>query len=341
MKRQLVIIQHLYVHIPPFKEEPVVNDYFKNLTNELSMINQQYELKLKTLYLGSEITTNLTLVDLERLLQLFLPFTNDITEYSFECHFANINNAKMVLLKQFNVNRLVWKVITFQEQWTNKVCSNFNVQAKIALIADAIKTGFTNFSIDLKYHLPKQTITDITNDLLICQKLAAPHISYDSNNKTLNLAVKKVINNFLTIHNYDNYEYYSYCLAPQFQSQQTIAYCLLKNYYGLGPNATSYLKTDHKTWIIKNSNNIKAWIPKMFLCSATEVLQTQLMQGLLLRKGLSLSKVNQQELTYWQPLINKLIAKNQLMMKNQQLFCTNDGWTLLNEVLIAIITNNK
>ncbi|WP_308150088.1 hypothetical protein [Spiroplasma sp. AdecLV25b] len=41
-----------------------------------------------------------------------------------------------------------------------------------------------------------------------------------------------------------------------------------------------------------------------------------------------------------QQLITRLLDNGQIIINNQQLFCTNTGWGLLNELIIDIINNS-
>lgn len=322
------IIEHLYIEIPNFKNEVITNyDYFiKSVNKELLLITNNYQLKLKTIYLANKSKTILPIIFLEQLLILLHPFTVTIEQYNFECTINNTNITTLQLLTKFTINRLVWKIISFQNQLNNK----YNNEKSIKMINAGINLKFTNFSIDLKYNLPQQTIININSDLQICIQLKAPHISYDSYNQNQNLKIKKNINNFLKNKNYHNYEYYSYTNNANNQSKYIIGYCLLENYYGIGRNAVSYIKTETKTIIINNHKQ------KISVLSTNEILMQKLIQGLFLKKGIPINNND----NFWQrPFISKLIKNKQIKIINNHLSYTNESWLLLNDLIIDIITN--
>ncbi|WP_425381682.1 hypothetical protein [Spiroplasma endosymbiont of Polydrusus pterygomalis] len=321
-------IEHLYIEIPNFKNKVITSYHYfiENINKQLILLTNNYQLKLKTIYFANKSKAVLPIIFLEQLLILLNPFSLTIEQYNFECTINNTNVITLQLLSKFKINRLVWKIISFQ----NQLSSNYHCQQSINLINGAINLKFTNFSIDLKYNLPHQTIIDVNNDLQICIQLKTPHISYDSYNKNQNLNIKKNINNFLKKKKYDNYEYYSYTNNPNNQSKYIIGYCLLENYYGIGRNAVSYIKTQKQTLIINNSKQ------KINVLSANETLMYKLGQGLLLKKGIP---INNNDHFCQQPFINKLIKNKQIKITNNHLSCTNKSWLLLNDLIIDIITN--
>lgn len=327
-------IEHLYVEIPNFKNQLNTNYscFIENVNKQLKFVTNKYQLNLKTIYVANKNSNLLPLYFLEQLLMLLQPLTTTIEEYNFECTIKNTNITTLQLFSKFQINRLIWKIISFQ----NKLNNNYHQQQSIKIINDGINLNFTNFSIDLNYNIPHQTLTDITNDLQICMQLQAPHISYDSYNQKQNLKVKQSINNFLHHKKYNNYEYYSYSNTPDNQSKYIISYCLLENYYGIGPNAVSYIKTQNEIIIIVNNNHINNPRRKISALSANENLMQTLVQGLLLKKGIPITKNNN---IAQHPFISNLIKNKQIKLKNNHLSCTNSSWLLLNDLIIDIITN--
>lgn len=327
------IIEHLYIAIPNFKKQATTNysRFIVNVNKQLQLITNCYQLHLKTIYLANNSKTVLAINFLEQLLRLLKPLTVTVKEYNFECTINNTDVTTLQLFSKFQINRLIWKIISFQDKLSNK----YNYQQSIKLITNAINLKFTNFSIDLKYNLPHQTVIDINNDLQVCMQLLAPHISYDSYNDNQNLNAKKYITNFLKKNNYHNYQYFSYTNHQKQQSQYIIAYCLLENYYGIGPDAVSYLKTENEVMVITNDKHFKNEQNIRFL-STNEALVEKLVQGLLLKKGIIISKNDN---ILQQPFIKQLVNNKQIKIKNNHLSCTNNSWVLLNDLIIDIITN--
>lgn len=325
-------IQHLYLYIPDLEHDDFAftQHFLTKISQEINDITKQYGWALKTIYLANSGKA-ISLLFLQKLLVLLIPIAKNIIQYSFEVNVNTINDDILSLLQSVEVNRLVWKVITFQQAVTNQV--------SLTIIKNSVKMGFTNFSLDLNYNIPKQTKKQLLCDLQQCIDLQAPHISFDNADNHANKQFKKIINNFLALHNYYNYEYYSYVKDSNNYSQSTIGYCLLHNYYGLGPNAVSYVTTNNGAQLITNSDDILYQKTIIFLDDKQHFIN-QLVQGLLLRSGIKVTINFKKNMIKNQQLITKLLDNGQIIIKNQQLFCTNVGWGLLNELIIDIITSN-
>lgn len=339
---------HLYIAIPVFTATDVNINYpitFDNsvLVNFLLTINttliqaiKRDNFNIKTIYISNN-NYDLPLLFWQQLFIDLKPIMSNVQECSLECNFYD-SMVTLQLLKQLGVNRLVWKVITFQDDLLLSTTS-FNYQQKMMLIKKAIALGFSNFSLDLKYNLTTQTVNQITNDLQICCQLKAPHLSYDSDNDEINIIFKNHINLFLQQHAYQHYEYYSYVRNYHYQSLYIRAYCLLENYYGLGPNAVSYLGSNNKAILTTNSNKWPYRPLSITYLNQAQVFTKQLIQGLLLKQGIPITIINQHQIKN-SIIVTKLIKNKQLIIKNKHLFCTNNSWILLNDLIVAIINHN-
>lgn len=324
-------IQHLYLYIPDLEQNNVQceQQFLIKISQELNYINKQHGYLLKTIYLVNGAKA-ITFLFLQKILMLLANISKNIIEYSFETSVNAINNDILKLLKIFSINRLVWKVKKFQQELTNDL--------PITIISNSIKIGFINFSLDLNYNIENQTQEQLLCDLQRCIFLQAPHISFDNSDDYVNIQFKKIINDFLKLHNYDNYEYYSYAKNRNNYSQYTVGYCLLENYYGLGPNAVSYVNINNGAQLVTNSDDILYQKTITYLDS-NQCFVNKLLQGLLLRSGITITKRFKKDMNNNRQLMTKLLDNGQIMINNHQLFCTNIGWTLLNDIIIDIITN--
>lgn len=324
-------IQHLYLYIPDFDQSNIQceQQFLIKISQELNYINKQHGYLLKTIYLVNGAKA-ITFLFLQKILMLLANISKNIIEYSFETSVNAINNDILKLLQIFSINRLVWKVKTFQQELTNDL--------PITIISNSIKMGFINFSLDLNYNIVNQTQEQLLCDLQQCVFLQVPHISFDNSDDYVNRQFKTIINDFLKFHNYHNYEYYSYAKNRNNYSQYTVGYCLLENYYGLGPNAVSYVTINNGAQLFTNSDDILYQKTITYLDS-NQCFVNKLLQGLLLRSGITLTKRFKKDMSNNRQLMTKLLDNGQIMINNHQLFCTNIGWTLLNDIIIDIITN--
>lgn len=324
-------IQHLYLYIPDLEQNNIQceQQFLNKISQELNYINKQHGYLLKTIYLVNG-TKAITFLFLQKILMLLANISKNIIEYSFETSVNAINNDILKLLQKFSINRLVWKVKTFQQELTNDL--------PITIISNSIEMGFINFSLDLNYNIANQTQEQLLCDLQQCIFLQAPHISFDNSDDYVNQQFKKIINDFLKLHNYDNYEYYSYAKNKNNYSQYTVGFCFLENYYGLGPNAVSYVTINNGAQLVTNSGDTLYQKTITYLDS-NQCFVNKLIQGLLLRSGIILTKRFKKDMSNNRQLMTKLLDNRQIMINNHQLFCTNIGWALLNDIIIDIITN--
>lgn len=313
--------------------------FSSNLEKEILDLQNNYQLKIKTVYVATNdlffLNDNQLIICLNLLKKII---DENLIEYSFEIGYDTLKESQLLILKQFKINRLVWKVRTFNNNLLLNINEKFNNEKLIFLIKSSFNFGFKNFSIDLEDNIKNQTKKDIINDLKIVIDLKAPHISYQSNNDFYNYENKEIISKFLKKYKYQNYEFFSFSKNKENFSQQTLGYLNLNNWYGLGPNASSFIKEEVNKFIISNSNDIP-WKKEISSLDEEAYHQLKIIQGLTLRNGFLLTKDYLKAVKNYELLINELINKRFLQLKNNHLKTTKKGWALLNKILIDIINN--
>lgn len=330
-------LQHLFINLKYDSKNDDFADFYLALAKEITILKANYQLAIKTIYIATDDFLLLNNQQLNLVLKLIEPLvTAELIEYSFEIGYQTLKKEQLVFLKAFNVNRLVWKVRTFKNILLESLNKDFNAQAMVKLIKDSQKLSYENFSIDLEDNIAEQSETDIINDLTIALSFNAPHISYQSHTDQHNSQNRAIIKQYLAQHNYDNYEFFSFANKKANYSQQTLAYLTLKNWYGLGPNATSFLSLNKQNIVITNSNTIP-WNSETTSLTTEEYYHLLITQSLMLRTGINLTEehfLTKQK--FWPQIIN-LINKGYLQIENDYLKATNQGWVLLNQILVDII----
>lgn len=328
-------IEHLFVNLTYKNQE--FDNFYSALVKEIEIVKTNYQFNIKTIYIATKDFLFLSEQELLLFLNLMSQFiSNSLIEYSFEIGYQTLKQEHLLILKQFKINRLVWRVRTFNSSLLLNLNRKFNSNNILNMIKDSIVLDYDNFSIDLEDNIPKQTSKDIINDLKMALTLTTPHISYQSHNDYYNHQNKKIISQFLSQNNYHNYEFFSFALAKKYYAQQTLAYLNLKNWYGLGPNATSFLQINDKKFTISNNRKIP-WNSKKTILNNFSYYQLLITQSLMLQKGIFLDKALAAKINPIFPNIEKLISKGYLQIENSYLKATNQGWLLLNDVLIDII----
>lgn len=329
-------IKHLFINLTLDQELNFIN-YFSHFKKEFLKLTNDYHLAIKTIYIATNDSIFLTNEQLTEFLTLVNSIIdNHLIEYSFEIGYQTLKNEQLELLKSFKINRLVWKIRTFNNNLLKGINEKFDAKEILALINTSLEFNFNNFSCDFEDNINSQTEKDIINDLSLALSLNAPHISYQSHNNFHNLATKKLTNDFLSNYHYDNYEFFSFAINKKYYSQQTLAYLQLKNWYGLGPNAGSYFILKDEIMTITNSNGIK-WKKTREALNKNEYYQLLIIQGLMIKTGLVLENDKLLAYNHFSKIIDKLIKDNKLIIKNNILQTTNQGWNLLNDILLAII----
>ena len=343
---KLYTVSHLYVNVifnlhDKNAPKAFFDEYLKSLKKDIINFKNKYHSALKTIYIGGKSLKFLTNSNLKSLLELLQTCgLENIIEYSFEYQYGMFNEETLEILKQHHVNRLVWRVKTFDQKLLEILNEGVNITKITTLITNSIKFGFNNFWIDLNFQIPGQTLDHIYYDLASCLKLQAPHISYESYFDFQEQKIKKIVCDFLVGNGYQQYECFSYAKDEKSYSQQTLAYLRLENWHGIGPEAYGFLKSENQYIITKNSNNFLAWEPFVNKISKEDYYQLILTQGLMLRSGLFINKDSLAAIKHYRLLIDKLIGEKQIIVQNNYLRATNDGWLLLNEVLTTIINGN-
>lgn len=331
-------IEHLFINFSFQNKSNNFSVFYSTLAKEINDLSKKYQFDISTIYIATDDFLNLTDHQLISFLNLIKIFVGKKTiEYSFEIGYFTLNKKQLEILKQYKINRLVWKVRTFN----NKLLHNLNQYFDSKHITEMIKASITcfefkNFSIDLEDNIDMQQKADIINDLNFALKLNASHISYQSNNDVHNQKNKKMISQVLKQHNYQNYEFFSFAISKEFYSIQTLAYLNLKNWYGFGPNASSFLAIKDKKITINNSSKIP-WVTEIIELEQEMYYQLLIIQGLMLKQGILLHQDYLLAFNHYYLSISKLIASKHLQLKNNHLKATAKGWNLLNQVLLDII----
>lgn len=333
-------IEHLFINLTMADKNQEFSDFYLALQNEINTLKENHQLQIKTIYLATADFLLLTNQELTAILTLLEQFNrNHLVEYTFEIGYQVLGADQLTLLQQFQVDRLVWKVHTFKQSLLAKVNPNFSSSQLVDLIKIAKKIGFQNFSVDLEHNLIGQTPSDLLDDLKFALNLEAPHISYQSATEEHSQEHKSIITTFLAAKGYQNYEWFSFAVSEKYFSQQTLAYLTLRSWYGLGPAATSFFKADDHH-IVVTSNASIPWTKETVALATADYYQLLLTQGLLKQKGFLLHDSELRRQKFW-PQVQSLIEQGNLQVKNNYLSATNQGWDLLNQILLDIIESTE
>lgn len=267
----------LYIHIPFCKSKCIYCDfysggnpqwqkYIKAVVLELSLrINELKDDSLSSIYIGggtpSLIPEEDYLIFLDGIYSCLesngISIT-PVTEITLEVNPEDVTKNKIEAWKSKGVNRISMGVQSLNDGELKIIKRRHNAQKALRSL-EQIKKAFDNFSVDLMYGLPGQTLSSLEASLKSLLQFHPPHISIYSltfeegtpltilrDRKEISEAgedefidYNNIIQKQLADNGYERYEISNYSL-PGFRSRHNSGYWTGKPYLGLGPSASSF-----------------------------------------------------------------------------------------------------
>lgn len=183
-------MESLYIHIPfcnrictycdfnkvLIKNQPV-DGYIDALIKELSQIEER---SFKTIFVGGGTPTALTVIQLERLLNFINQQFIVTEEFTFEANPDELTEEKLNVLNAHGVNRISLGIQTFNNKLLKVLGRTHQYEDIYNSINHLNKIGLTNYSIDLMYNLPGETMEDIKDSLSHVETISPKHVSWYS-----------------------------------------------------------------------------------------------------------------------------------------------------------------
>jgi oxygen-independent coproporphyrinogen-3 oxidase len=181
--------QAAYVHVPfcahhcgycdfavAVGQDDRIDAYLDALEIELSGLTSPHP--VRTLFFGGGTPTYLPHRPLERLLgmtQRWLPLLPD-HEFSVEANPSGLDLEKIEMLRACGVNRLSLGVQSFQPR-TLEILERDHRPADVPRVLDLIRPRIANYSCDLIFGVPEQTLEQWRDDLEQALALAPMHVA--------------------------------------------------------------------------------------------------------------------------------------------------------------------
>jgi len=287
------------------------------LIKEAEMRRHETTEKIQTIYWGGGTPSLLSTDNLHKILETlyqYYPIDENI-EMTLEANPDDITKEKASEWKSIGINRFSIGIQSFDDQnlaWMNRAHNASQSQTCINIIRDA---GFENFSIDLIYGTPGQTLAAWEKEIDIALDKKIPHLSCyaltieegtalqhlieqgkreavntDEQSDRFNLLVEKI-----TDAGYHHYEISNMAL-PGFESQHNSAYWEGSPYLGFGPSAHSF-NGKKRSWNIAHNIDYIRSIKEGNIPSTAEelteldLLNEYIMTSLRSSKGLNKSRI--------------------------------------------------
>ncbi|MBY0385846.1 radical SAM family heme chaperone HemW [bacterium] len=266
----------LYVHIPyclqrcrycdfaTYVYDQILSPekYVELLISELKAKSPLFSRQtLRSIYFGggtpSLLDSSLILTLLDHIAKTGLQISRE-TEITLEINPATLNKEKISHLVSGGVNRFSVGAQTFNDSLlidAGRKHSSLDTRQTLDLLCDLN----VNYSFDLLFALPKQTLSDLEKDLRVIESYSPPHLSaycltvpeghpmsFQRPHDDQQIEMFKMIESSLKQQNILRYEISNFAKMGA-ESKHNLLYWCDDDYVGLGLSAHSYLK-NASTW---------------------------------------------------------------------------------------------
>lgn len=354
-------MKSVYIHIPfcnticsycdfPkfYYNKTWVNNYLKDLKEEINL-NYKGEV-INTIYIGGGTPSALRINELKELLDIIKIFkVNKNIEYTIEVNIESIDEDKLKLMNEYQVNRISIGIETVNERLLKLINRHHNEEMVINKYK-LIKKYFSNISVDLMYALPTETVDELEYDLDFILALKPNHIStyslilepntklyidnYKNVDQDLDYQMYELIKTKLK--DYNHYEVSNFGLS----SFHNLVYWNNLEYYGFGLGASGYINGYRYTNTRSYNNYINGkYIKDNYLVSLEEDMSNFMILGLRKLEGVSKRDFFKR---YHKSIkevydINLLLKDNKLIETDTHLYINPSFIYTSNEILINFI----
>ncbi len=358
----------VYIHIPfclskcnycSFNSYPLasftssdIDKYFKALLSEIEKNRELLNKRdITSIYFGGGTPS---ILEADRYRELLSCFNiENVQEITLEINPGTINKKKLEEYSDIGINRVSLGIQTLNSKLLNFLGRIHSKEDAILALKEA-KEVFDNFSADIIFAIPSQSIKDIKIDLSTIVDIGAKHIScysltVDEGSKFFKQGIKEesedkftkgynFIKNFLQDSGYQHYEISNFAL-PSFESKHNLNYWNGSEYLGIGAGAVSF----YQNMRIENINDpilySKGDYPsKIEHLTKNQQINEYIFLNLRKSEGLHLKDFKEKyNFDLYQRFRNKIeqLRKNNLIkVENQRLFLTSKGMNVSNSIFI-------
>jgi oxygen-independent coproporphyrinogen-3 oxidase len=355
----------LYIHIPFCRKAcnycnfhfstslKQINEMVSSIAKEMEIRAKEIDEEINTIYFGGGTPSLLHISLLETLMNSARKHynINDQAEITLEANPDDIDLEKAEAWKALGINRFSIGIQSFADEnlkWMNRA---HNAKQSITAIDIIKQTGFTNYSIDLIYGTPGQSMEGWAKDLRTAFELGVPHLSCYALTVEEKTALNSLIqrgellgvnqdeqaDRFETLMQlsanagYHHYEISNFALSG-YESKHNSAYWEGVVYLGFGPSAHSFDGNKRK-WNISNNNAyIKSLTNHMLphkeeTLSKKDVLNEYIMTALRQSKGIEKKILLQKG---GQTCLNEITNLIKPYLNTQKVVEDETGWRLTN-----------
>lgn len=360
------MVNCVYIHIPfcekkckycafcSFELLSAKDEYIKALLKEINHFYKKE--KLSTLYFGGGTPSLLDSEDIKKILECFNLKSN--CEITLELNPNLITLNKLKELKSMGINRFSAGVQSFDDEILKELGRLHSKKEIIKTFDYFNKAQIDNYSIDLMYGLPNQTLNKWIETLEYALNFDIKHISLyglsiekgtyfnkfppknlpdlDIQAKMYEKAIEILSKKFI------HYEFSNFAKNEKYYSKHNLSYWKRKNYYGFGLSASGFIENKRYT----NTYNLKKYIEnplekKFEILSTQQEIEEEIFLNLRTIQGLDLKKVERKYninlREKYKKEFDKFIKEGFLSEKDNTIRFSKKGILLSNEVLCEFI----
>lgn len=261
----------IYVHIPyciqrctycdfaTYEQSKILppDQYVELLFKEIRQKHKYYPPQsLDTIYFGGGTPSLIPaplIVSIIKELGRFGFTTRPDTEITIEINPATINEEKLKIYLDNGINRFSVGAQTFDDRLLKMVHREHSAKQTLETL-DLLRAHNLNFSFDILFALPSQTVDGLKNDVRIAMEQGAKHISPycltvpDGHPLSKGRPLEEdqvnmfdILASELTANGYKQYEISNFAM-PGFESRHNMLYWVDEPYWSLGLSSHSYSK---------------------------------------------------------------------------------------------------
>lgn len=358
--------ESLYVHIPfcdhicaycAFNRflynRRLSDDFMKRLLAQIDALDKKY----RTIYVGGGTPTSLEFDQLEALLKALQAKLQAEYEWTFEANPENLTEDKLLLLKQYGVNRMSLGVQTSSDVLLKEIGRAHRFEDAKRAVSFLKKHGMDNFSLDLIYGLPNQSLESFAQSMEDILSLEPKHVAIyaltiDQGSEferrgveaaplDLETEMYRLCIDTMLKAGYEHYEVSNFAL-PGYRSEHNQVYWRYENYDALGPGASMKEGNVRKTWTryLTKYNAMDAFDEVLHLDREDEIFEFMMM-GLRMREGISHQRFQDRfHMTFYEAYpqqIKKLVEEGMLIDDGKRLYASSKGFFFLDDLLLRLM----
>lgn len=360
------MVNCVYIHIPfcekkcrycsfcSFELLSLKDKYINSLLKEIKHFYKKEH--LKTIYFGGGTPSLLEVKDIEKILNCF-NFTFDC-EITLELNPNLITLDKLKALKSLGINRFSLGVQSFDDNLLKIINRVHSKKEIIRTLGYFEKAQIENYSIDLIYGLPSQTLSLWIDTLKYALNFNIKHISlyglsiekgtyfYKYPPKNLpNLDMQaKMYEKAMEILDKDfiHYEFSNFAKSENYYSKHNLSYWERKNYYGFGLSASGFIENKRYTNSFNFGQYLKNPLEKKYeILTLNQEIEEEIFLNLRTSKGLNINKIKQKYnidiFEKYKKEFEKFIKEGFLIKEDSTIKFSKKGILISNEILCEFI----